>query len=134
MFYTSIPLKGSYCLLPRVHQSLVSHLLRFIDRLPPWLNGKKICLQFRRHKICGFDPWVGKIPWRRKWQPLQYSCLKNPMDRGVWWAYSPWCYKESGITERLSMHGLPTAYLQCTCTTFSEGKIQVSGQCIIVKL
>ena len=25
--------------------------------------------------------WVGKIPWRRKRQPLQYSCLENPMDR-----------------------------------------------------
>ena len=23
-------------------------------------------------------PWVGKIPWRRAWQPLQYSCLENP--------------------------------------------------------
>ena len=27
---------------------------------------------------------VRKIPWRRAWQPLQYSCLENPMDRGVW--------------------------------------------------
>ena len=35
----------------------------------------------KRH---GFDPWVGKIPWRRKWQ--QYSCLGNPMDRAAWWA------------------------------------------------
>ena len=26
----------------------------------------RICLQCRRH---AFDPWVGKIPWRRKWQP-----------------------------------------------------------------
>ena len=25
-------------------------------------------------------------PWRRKWQPIQYSCLENPMDRGAWWA------------------------------------------------
>ena len=24
--------------------------------------------------------------WRRKWQPLQYSCLENPRDRGAWWA------------------------------------------------
>ena len=24
--------------------------------------------------------------WRRKWHPTQYSCLENPMDRGVWWA------------------------------------------------
>ena len=32
------------------------------------------------------DPWVGKIPWRRKWRrnPLQYSCLENPMSRGAW--------------------------------------------------
>ena len=27
----------------------------------------------------------GKIPWRRKWQPTQYYCLENPMDRGAWW-------------------------------------------------
>ena len=33
--------------------------------LPWWLSGKRICLWFRRH---GFDAWVGKIPWRRKWQ------------------------------------------------------------------
>ena len=32
----------------------------------------------------GFDPWVGKIPWRRKWNPLQYSGLENSMDRGAW--------------------------------------------------
>ena len=25
--------------------------------------------QWRRHKGCGFDPWVGKIPGIRKWQP-----------------------------------------------------------------
>ena len=35
----------------------------------------------------GFDPCIEKIPWRRKWHPLQYSCLRNPMDRGeAWWA------------------------------------------------
>ncbi|XP_065764834.1 glomulin isoform X3 [Muntiacus reevesi] len=31
-----------------------------------------------------FNPWVGKIPWRRNGTPLQYSCLENPMDRGAW--------------------------------------------------
>ena len=29
------------------------------------------------------DPWVGKIPWRRHGNPLQYSCLEHPMDRGA---------------------------------------------------
>ena len=33
--------------------------------LPWWLRGKESTCQCRRH---GFDPWVGKIPWRRKWQ------------------------------------------------------------------
>ena len=36
-----------------------------------------------------FNPWVGKIPWRRDGNPLQYSCLENPMDRGAWWATIP---------------------------------------------
>ena len=31
-----------------------------------------------------FDAWVRKIPWRRKWQPMHYSCLENPMGRGAW--------------------------------------------------
>ena len=30
---------------------------------------KRICLQYRRHRGHGFDPWVRKIPWRRAWQP-----------------------------------------------------------------
>ena len=47
---------------------------------------KKSAYQCRKHKKHGFHPWVGKIPWRRKWQPHQYSCLENSMDRGAWWA------------------------------------------------
>ena len=31
-----------------------------------WCSGKGFACQCRR---CRFDPWVGKIPWRRKWQP-----------------------------------------------------------------
>ena len=37
---------------------------------------KEPACQCRRHKRCRFDPWVGKIPWRRHGSPLQYSCLK----------------------------------------------------------
>ena len=29
------------------------------------MNGKKLASQHMRPKRCGFDPWVGKIPWRR---------------------------------------------------------------------
>jgi len=31
--------------------------------------------------------------------PLQYSCLENPVDRGSWWAAVPQCHTESDMTE-----------------------------------
>ena len=34
--------------------------------LPWWLSGKESACQCSRH---GFNPWAGKIPWRKKWQP-----------------------------------------------------------------
>ena len=34
----------------------------------------------------GFDPWVGKIPWRRKWQPTPVFLPGESMDRGTWQA------------------------------------------------
>ena len=37
--------------------------------LPRWRSGKESTCPCRRHKRLGFDPWVGKIPRRRKWQP-----------------------------------------------------------------
>ena len=33
------------------------------------MSGKEPACQCRRHEGHGFDPWVGKIPWRRAWQP-----------------------------------------------------------------
>ena len=38
-----------------------------------WLSGKESVCQCRRCKRLGFDPWVWKIPWRRKWQPTPSS-------------------------------------------------------------
>ena len=42
--------------------------------LPDGLNGKESACQCRR---CRFDPCVGKIPWRRKWQPTSVFLLGN---------------------------------------------------------
>ena len=49
-------------------------------------SGKESAGQGRRRKGCGFNPWVGKIPWSRKWEPALVSCLENSMDRGTSWA------------------------------------------------
>ena len=40
-----------------------------VKKLPWWLSGKEPTCQCRRW----FNPWVGKIPWRRKWQPTPVS-------------------------------------------------------------
>ena len=34
----------------------------------------------------GLTPGSGRSPRRRHGNPLQYSCLENPMNRGAWWA------------------------------------------------
>ena len=34
----------------------------------------------------GLIPGLGRSPGGRNGNPLQYSCLENPMDRGTWWA------------------------------------------------
>ena len=49
-------------------------------------SDKECSCQCRRHKKCRFDPWAGRISWKREWLPLQYSCLENSMSRGAWWA------------------------------------------------
>ena len=51
--------------------------------LPRWLNGKESACQSRRLGRCRFNPWIGKIPWRKKWQPIPvFLPDKNPMNRG----------------------------------------------------
>ncbi|KAB0380794.1 hypothetical protein FD755_008578, partial [Muntiacus reevesi] len=59
-------------------------------------SGKEPACQRRRHKRHGFDPWVGK-------NPHQYSCLENPMSRGVWWAWKAIVvYKNNDVRLELS--------------------------------
>ena len=50
----------------------------------------------------GFDPWVGRIPWRRKWQPTPVSLPGKSHGQRNLVDCSPWGRKESGTTERLT--------------------------------
>ena len=56
----------------------------------------RICLQCRRHR---FDPWVGKISWRRAWQLTPVFLLKRSHGQRSLVGYSPWSVKESEATE-----------------------------------
>ena len=55
----------------------------YVMGFPGGASGKEPACQCRRLKRHGFSPWVGKIPWRRHGNRLQYSCLGNSMDRGA---------------------------------------------------
>ena len=47
----------------------------------------------------GFDPWVGKIPWKRKWQPTPVLFPGKFHGRRSLACYSPWGHRESDTTE-----------------------------------
>ena len=50
-------------------------------------------------KRCRFDPWVGKIPWRRAWQPTPVFLPEKCHGQSSLAGYSPRCHKESDVTE-----------------------------------
>ena len=67
----------------------------------------------------GFNPWVGKISWRRKWQPSPvFSTGKSHGWRSLV-GYSPWGRKESDTTEQLHFqwHGF------IACAGLSKAKV-----------
>ena len=73
-----------------------------IVRLPRWHCGKELACQCKRHKRPGFGSWVGKIPWRRKWQPTPVFLPGKSHGQRNLAGYSPWGHKESDTTERLN--------------------------------
>ena len=56
-----------------------------------WLTGKEFTCWCRRRE---FDPWVGKIPWRRKWQPSPVFLPGESHVQRSWPGYNPWGRKE----------------------------------------
>ena len=54
-------------------------------KLPRRLSSKESTCQYRRHKRLVFSPWVRKIPWSRKWQPIP-----------VFWKI-PWTEESGGL-------------------------------------
>ena len=75
--------------------------------LPQWLSGKDSDYQCRSHSRSYFDPWVGRIPWRRAWPPTPlFLPVKSRGQRSLV-GYNPWGCKEWDTTEHActSMQG-----------------------------
>ena len=69
-----------------------------------WLSGKEFSNEFFHCRGFGFNPWVGKIPWRRKWQPIPIFLLGKPHGQRRLVSYGPWGCKESDVTYQLNHH------------------------------
>ena len=65
---------------------------------PWWLRRWSVCLQCGRP---GFNPWVGKISWRRNWQPTPVLLPGKSHGHRSLVGYRPWGCKESDTTEWL---------------------------------
>ena len=78
-------------LLSHSFQIVFKEHVLLLQGLPRWLRGKESACG-----RCGFGPWVGKTPWRRKWQTTPVFL---PMDRGAWRATIPGVAKSQDTTE-----------------------------------
>ena len=79
--------------------SILPPLLNIYYMLPRWLNGKESSCQCSRHR---FNPWVRKIPWRRKWQPTSVFLPEKFHEQWSLEGYSSWGCKVSDIIEHLN--------------------------------
>ena len=55
----------------------------------------------------GFNPWVGKIPWRGKWLPTPVFWPGDVHEQRSLVGYNPWGCKESDTTEPPSLYNIP---------------------------
>ena len=71
-------------------------------------SGKESTCQCWGQKTCEFNPWVGKIPWRRAWQLTPVFLPGESMDRGAWQAtvrgWGGRVTKSQTRLKRLNMH------------------------------
>ena len=101
---------------------------------PASSNGKEPACQCRRHKSLGFDLWVGKIPWRRKWQPTPVSLprvsqeqrsLKVKVVQSCLTLFDPMDYTVPGIFQARILEWVPFPFSRGSSQP--RDRTQVSG-------
>ena len=67
-----------------------------VNRLLWWLRGKEFTCQCRKHRRGGFNPWVGKILWRRKRKLTLVFLLGKSYEQKSLVGYNPWGSQKVG--------------------------------------
>ena len=99
-----------------IHNSLyllIAHYCHTHAIFPDDASGEESTCQCKRCKRHGFNPWVRKISWRKKWQPTPVFL---PGESHGWRSlegYSPWCCQQSDTTEQLNTHTYTHTHTPC---------------------
>ena len=103
---------------------MIWQMLNPMFGFPRWLSGKEFVCQCRRHQRHEFDPWVGKIPRRSKWQPTSVLLPGKSHGQRSLMGYSPWGHKKSGTWAQFS--NADPARLVCICDNSDDGVKYIS--------
>ena len=90
---------------------------------PGGLSGNEPASQCRIHKRLGFNPWVGKIPWRRAWQPTPVFLPGESHGQRSLEGYSPQGRTELDMTQ-VTSH----AHITNTTCVFRKQRVLTSVQ------
>ena len=71
---------------------------------PGGASGKAPACQCKRRRRRGFDPWVRKIPWSRKWHPTSVLLPGKSHGQRSLAGYRPWDCREPDAAEQVSTH------------------------------
>ena len=87
---------------PNKEEKKMYNQLILVIGIPWWLSGKESACQYRR---CGFNPWVRKIPWRKKWKPTPLFLPGKSHGQMSLVGYSPCGHRQLNTTELLTHTG-----------------------------
>ena len=84
--------------------------------LPRWLSGKESACNAGNARDAGSIPGSGRSPEGGNSNPLQYSCMENPMGRGAWQAI---VHRIAKSRTRLNTHALSSVQSFCRVQLFA---------------
>ena len=90
------------------------------NKLPPPISGFSEVKNPAKAGRCGFHLWVGKIPWRRKWQSTPEFLPGEIHGQRSLVSYSPWTHKELDTSEWLTFTFFPFLISNCFYLPFGN--------------
>ena len=104
-FYLQSSSNYPYSLVKWVGEVFIFLILVMQKGFPGGAHVKEPACQHRRHKRCGFNTWVGNIPWRRTWKPTPvFLPGEFHEQRSLGAGYSRGVTKNQTQLKQLSMH------------------------------